>query len=34
MSKILGMTTVNMFFTHGDILCVDGDLKWMFNTPT
>ena len=34
MSKILGITTVNMFFTQGDILWVDGDLKWMFNTPT
>ena len=33
-SSHLGITTVNMFFTHGDILWVAGDRKWMLSTPT
>ena len=33
-SSHLGITTVNMFFTQGDILWVAGDRKWMLSTPT
>ena len=33
-STYFGINCIKTFLTHGDILCVAGDLKWTFRIPT